>query len=74
MSHLNFNASPYAERHECNAYKNGEWIVYACAKCNYELRENWHTGELNVRNAKPDVHHSGSYSPSIYLEAFMNRN
>lgn len=62
------------ERHICESYRNGDWIIYSCPRCNYQMRENWRTGEMTVRNPKLDIKHSGSYFPSEYQDIFENLN
>ncbi len=68
------NPTPEIHYHECQSTRNGDWIVYTCPECDYEMRENWRTGKMMVRNAKADIHHSGSYFPLEYLEAFLHQN
>jgi hypothetical protein len=62
------------EKHVCTSYRDGDWIIYSCPHCDYELRENWRDGNLQVRNPKRDVRHSGTYFPEEYKEAFENIN
>ena len=62
------------ESHQCEAVRDGDWIIYRCTECDYELRDNWRTDQLIVRNAKPEINHSGSYFPYEYHEAFTNMN
>jgi hypothetical protein len=62
------------EHHECKGFRQGEWTIYRCPKCDYELRDNWRTGELKVHNAKRHVRHSGNYVPNEYASAFENVN
>lgn len=57
-----------AESHICTSRRDGDWIIHACDECDYELRDNWRTGELIVNNAKTTVNHSGSYSPFGYQD------
>lgn len=74
MFELTFNTNPDFEHHACRAYRNGDWITFQCPTCNYERRENWRTGEFQVRNSQPHVRHSGSYFPAEYRDAFENVN
>lgn len=60
--------------HVCKSYRDGEWIVYYCPHCNYEMRENWKTGENKIRNMKMNIRHSGFYFPVEYKDAFENVN
>lgn len=66
---------PYGvERHVCDSYRDGEWIVHRCTQCNYEFRDNWRTGEIKVRNANIAINHSGSYFPEEFGQLYDNRN
>ena len=58
--------------HQCTSFRLGDWIVYRCGSCSYELRENWRTGELLVKNSTPAIRHFGGYYPQEYKEAFEN--
>jgi len=44
MAELHFHTP--SEHHVCKSYRHGEWIIYCCTSCNYELRENWQTGKI----------------------------
>lgn len=68
------NPSPNVELHRCEGFREGDWIIYLCEQCNYELRDNQRTGELIVHNPKAEVNHSGSYFPSSYRQTFGNLN
>jgi len=72
MAELHFHTP--SEHHVCKSYRHGEWIIYCCTSCNYELRENWQTGKITVRNSNPNIRHSGSYFPTEYKDVFENRN
>jgi hypothetical protein len=61
MFYANHRLLSAKERHTCNATRNGDWILHRCTICDYELWDNYRTGELKVFNAKPHVNHSGSY-------------
>ena len=74
MQNLHFHSPSESERHHCESYRKGDWIIYSCQQCDYELRENWRTGKLLVRNPKMNIRHSGSYFPYEYKEAFENQN
>jgi len=52
-----------AEKHLCEGRREGDWIVYACAECDYQMRNNVLTGETRTLNASQDVAHSGWYVP-----------
>lgn len=62
------------EIHNCISHRDGDWIIYICEQCNYELRENWRTGEMIVKHADVNVKHFGEYFPREYREAFENLN
>jgi hypothetical protein len=62
------------ESHQCESIREGDWIVYRCPKCDYELRDNWRTGELKVLNPKIEIKHSGSYFPTEYQEVYDSLN
>lgn len=58
---------PAAAHHQCHGYRDGEWIVYACRECDYEMREHRETGEMKVKNVKMQIRHSGAYvAPEFY--------
>ncbi len=61
-------------KHHCIGIKEGDWIVYKCSVCNYEMRENQHTDEMITRNSDSDILHSGLYDPFNFVEAFENVN
>ena len=63
-----------SEKHRCTSFRAGDWIVYRCTECDYELRENWRTKEVQIRNEKRDVKHYGGFFPEEYREAFENLN
>jgi len=62
------------EHHICHSYREGEWIVHQCQQCDYELRDNWHSGEMQVRNSKVGINHSGFYFPEEYQQFYESRN
>lgn len=59
--------------HKCRAYRNGDWIIYYCDKCNIERHQNWRTGEMKVFGFS-EIQHYGSYVPKEYIESFENTN
>ncbi len=63
-----------SKHHECQGFRQGEWIIYRCPQCNYEMRDNWRTGELKVNNPKHDIRHSGNYFPNEYKTIYENLN
>jgi hypothetical protein len=66
MTNIQFNSTQNTEKHECEAHHIGDWIVYTCPQCDYELKKNWKTGELFVENVKAKISHFGSYAPPQY--------
>lgn len=74
MSKLHYNSSPDAAKHECEAHKIGDWIVYDCPQCDYELKKNLKTGELFVQNAKTNISHAGGYAPPRYKQPAWSLN
>jgi len=72
MQYINLPSGSHT--HTCDSYRDGDWIVYTCPRCDYELRKQWRTGKLIVRNAKVNIRHRGTYFPTEYKDAFMNLN
>jgi hypothetical protein len=50
-------------KHKTIGIKQGDWVIYRCSQCDYELHDNLATHELVIKNAKPDISHSGVYKP-----------
>lgn len=72
---MSFNESHApVDEHHCESFRDGDWIIYRCSVCDFELRENWRTGRVQVRNANPHVQHFGGYFPQEYREAFTDLN
>ncbi len=66
----NFQTNP---AHECDSYRNGDWIIFRCPSCpDYERRINWRTGKIMVKNSRPDVMHSGTHVPHGLEELSLN--
>ncbi len=74
MSHHVFKSDGNSTHHECESFREGDWIIYKCPYCDYEMRENWRTGEYKVKNIKMNIRHSGSYFPIEYRDALINQN
>lgn len=51
--------------HICDAFKNGDEIVFTCPVCEYERRINIKTGEIRVKGLSSKTH-SGTYNNSVY--------
>lgn len=72
---IDFDPKPDSLHHKCDAFRNGDWIIFRCPICkDYERRLNWRTGEMRVRNDKPEVYHHGNYMPGEYVQVFENLN
>lgn len=63
MYQSNFCQLLALKRHTCEATREGDWFIHRCPECDYELWDNWQTGELKVFNAKAGIKHSGFYAP-----------
>lgn len=50
-------------KHKTIGIRQGDWIIYRCSQCDYELHHNLATREMIVKNAKPEIGHSGVYKP-----------
>jgi hypothetical protein len=74
MQQSNCIVHPVSERHACEPTCEGDWIIHRCPKCDYELWDNWQTGEIKVLNAKANINHSGYYVPTEYQLPFENAN
>jgi len=74
MAGLSFESVGKTVSHQCQSYRDGDWIVHKCPICDYELRDNWRTGELVIKNSKIDINHSGNYFPAEYMEVLENQN
>ena len=71
MQTIKFEPDENMEHHECESFREGDWIVFRCPQCgDYERRMNWRTGEMRSRNARPEFYHTGSHVPPVYREAF----
>lgn len=51
------------KQHNCEANREGEWLVFKCPHCAYERRFNNSTGEMEVQKGAPDAMHQGQYMP-----------
>ena len=67
------NNSTDTDRHQCESYRDGDWIIFTCPKClNYERRLNWRTGEMMVKDGEdPYILHAGEYFPTEYQHAMV---
>jgi hypothetical protein len=75
MKEFSFPPSLDTEDHECEAHREGDWIVFRCPDClDYERRFNWRTGEMKVKNASFYINHRGEHVPSETLYPLIHRN
>jgi len=64
-----------AEQHECESYRDGDWIIFRCPVCKeYERRLNWRTGKMSVQNGSKDINHTGYYYPHDLKDVLLNPN
>jgi hypothetical protein len=55
---VELNPGSNIERHECEAVRAGDWIIYHCPKCkDYEHRYNWRTGNVKMQGVKSNIQH-----------------
>ncbi|MFQ5676291.1 MAG: hypothetical protein ACE5G1_10370 [bacterium] len=69
---MEFSPSPKYQTHHCTSFRSGDWLIHKCPECDYELRDNWRTGELIIRNGKVNINHSGCYFPEEYADSFQD--
>ena len=62
------------EKHECIGRHEGDWVVYRCTVCDYELKEHWDNGEIQILNAKKNINHIGSFSLEDETTSYKNVN
>ncbi len=76
MKLLSYNSESEVDSHECESYRDGDWIVFLCPKCEgYERRLNWRTGDMKVRDHSADhIQQSGQYLPDEIGHAFTCQN
>lgn len=51
--------------HHCDAYRDGDWIVFHCHTCAYERRINQVTGENIVSNPHPVIRNGGRFQEAV---------
>ena len=51
------------ERHQCEAERNEDWLIFTCPQCDYIRRLNWRTGEMKSKGGSSEVLHEGYYQP-----------
>ncbi len=61
-------------RHNCHATREGDWVIYRCSDCDYEMHDNLKTGETRILNSDPIYTHRGEYISTAFVNAFENRN
>jgi hypothetical protein len=75
MLEANFGNSEDGNHHQCESYRDEDWVVFRCPIClDYERRINPGTGEKTTKNVRPDIHHSGSHIPPQVKAALENVN
>lgn len=50
-------------RHQIVGFRQGDWIIYRCPQCDYEMHRNITSQQLVIKNATSEVAHSGTYQP-----------
>lgn len=74
MYKLNQLSSTNNQKHECIGRHEGEWVIYRCTVCDYELHEHWESDEIRIFNAKQDIDHSGKFILDASENAIENVN
>jgi hypothetical protein len=75
MDRFDLPNTPSLEDHECEAHREGDWIVFRCPDCsNYERRFNWRTGQMKVKNDTPYINHRGEHVPPDAMHSLFSRN
>lgn len=73
MQNIDFDSFPSHSSHQCDSYRQGDWIVFICPSCSdYERRINLRTGEIKVKNSSPEIMHSGTHAPYGLDEINLN--
>jgi hypothetical protein len=73
MQEISFGSSNNVTRHECEAQRDGEWLIFRCPICpDYERRMNWRTGETFARQPYPEIQHSGFHFSHELISSIMN--
>ncbi len=69
MHDVDFGSPAGSQQHECEAYDDGDWIVFRCPICkDYERRINKLTGKMRVSNANAHIRHAGFNRPNPQIE------
>ncbi len=75
MPEISFHANGNDQLHECESFREGDWITFHCPLCpDFQRRLNWRTGESTVKNGSMEIRHVGTYFPKEYRSAFENLN
>ncbi len=77
MKVIKFDADlPDHVSHECDSFREGEWIIFHCPQCPmYERRINRRTGEMEIRHAENEmVRHFGRHEPQRFDHLFRHVN
>ena len=52
------------ERHVCQSWQEGDWVIFRCTECYFKRKLNWKTGEVKLINpGQFDALHSGMNIP-----------
>ncbi len=68
MTQMILKESHPTETHACQSRRDGDWIVFTCPHCDYELWDNWRSDELKIFNAKQHINHRGSHLTEDYVD------
>ena len=60
--------------HKCKGIRDGDWIVFTCSECGFELRDNWRTGKMRTKTGNFNARHSGFFADPMYLDACQRKN
>jgi len=64
----------HVERHQTEARKDGDWLIYSCPQCDYQFWDHQKTGEIKIVNSKTNVRHFGTYAMPEFIAALENSN
>ena len=54
---------PELEKHTCESYTRGNWIISKCTQCDYVRHFNWKKGDIIIKGNRMALHR-GSYVPT----------
>lgn len=63
---INFRINDESPRHQCDARRDGDWVIFTCPQCDgYERKLNLHNGKMTARPGEdPLVLHEGVFVPA----------